>query len=106
MRVGWYTQIPGEPKISTKPVIVITAKECPVVDDVKLPLQWRQRTVAAIRKQREAEFEYSPIVEVTSMSRCLYTEGRHSGSKKVIKIQTRYAGVSGGTGTNAARQHI
>src|SRR5262245_9640318 len=40
------------------------------------------------------------------MSRCLNAEGRHPGSKKIIKIQTRYAGVSGGTGTYAARQHV
>src|SRR5690349_4286527 len=40
------------------------------------------------------------------MSWGLYAKGRHPGSKKIIKIQTRYSGVSGGTGTYAARQHV
>src|SRR5262245_51797695 len=40
------------------------------------------------------------------MSWCLYAKGRHPRSKKVIKIQTGYAGVSGGTRTYASRQHI
>src|SRR5215475_10437805 len=40
------------------------------------------------------------------MSWCLYAKGRHPGSEEIIKVQTRYAGVSGGTGTHATRQHI